>query len=177
MMSDEPSTSCNAEKQQVEDNGSASDDEEKQRRSTDQTPAARREETEPGTPSMSRQSQIYTATRDTLFPKKSTHNKTHALVSTSSPLHKWEYAQVHYNAVNLLCMQSPGRVFGMNPALPVFSLQDHNELVVFYAAAHFGIIYNHTSNSQHILQVRNSAGDYWLWGICHMMRWEPNLQF
>ncbi|KAK5932477.1 hypothetical protein CgunFtcFv8_004179 [Champsocephalus gunnari] len=83
----------------------------------------RREETDA---EIKRQSQVYTATRDTLFPKKITHNGTHALSL------KW--------------------VFGMNPALPAFCLQDHGQLVVFYAGAHVGVLYNHTSNSQHILQ-------------------------
>ncbi|KAM8886447.1 cilia- and flagella-associated protein 251 isoform 2-T4 [Spinachia spinachia] len=72
------------------------------------------------------QSQVYTATRETLLQKKITHTQTHAL--------------------------SPEWLFGMNPALSAFNMQDHDQLVVLYGAAHVGVIYNHTTRSQHILQ-------------------------
>ncbi|KAG8011990.1 hypothetical protein GBF38_004402 [Nibea albiflora] len=84
------------------------------------------EETEPDLFKRNGESQVYTATRDTLFSKKTTPTGTHALSL------EW--------------------VFGMNPALPTLSLQDEGQLVVLYAAAHVGIIYNYTSNSQHILK-------------------------
>ncbi|XP_034546904.1 cilia- and flagella-associated protein 251 isoform X2 [Notolabrus celidotus] len=73
-----------------------------------------------------RQSQVSTATRETLFQKEKPHTRTHALSL------EW--------------------VFGRNPKLPAFCLQDHDQLVVFYAGAHVGVIYNHTSNTQHVLQ-------------------------
>uniref|UniRef100_A0A3B3ZGB4 Cilia- and flagella-associated protein 251 n=1 Tax=Periophthalmus magnuspinnatus TaxID=409849 RepID=A0A3B3ZGB4_9GOBI len=67
---------------------------------------------------MSGQSEVYSATKNTLFSKN------------SDP--KW--------------------VYGRTPSLPVLALQDHDQQVVLYAAANVGVIYNHTSNSQHILQ-------------------------
>ncbi|XP_045891986.1 cilia- and flagella-associated protein 251 isoform X2 [Micropterus dolomieu] len=92
----------------------------------DKRSAGVREETKADILKRTGQSQVYSATRDTLFPKKITHTGTHALSL------EW--------------------VFGMNPTVPAFSMQDHDHLVVLYAGAHVGIIYNHTSNSQHILQ-------------------------
>uniref|UniRef100_A0A3Q2Z6U6 Cilia- and flagella-associated protein 251 n=1 Tax=Hippocampus comes TaxID=109280 RepID=A0A3Q2Z6U6_HIPCM len=74
----------------------------------------------------SRESLVYTATRETLFAQETTHSKTHAL--------------------------SLDWVSGVNSSLPVYILQDHSQLVFLYAGAHVGIIYNHTSNSQHLLQ-------------------------
>ncbi|XP_037536632.1 cilia- and flagella-associated protein 251 [Nematolebias whitei] len=82
-------------------------------------------ETQPNKLKMAVQSQV-SATENNVFSKTTTHPQTQIL--------------------------SPVWVFGMNPAVPVFSLQDHDQLVVLYAAGNTGIIYNHTSNSQHILQ-------------------------
>ncbi|XP_074525629.1 cilia- and flagella-associated protein 251 [Halichoeres trimaculatus] len=73
-----------------------------------------------------KQSQVYSATRETLFQKKTTHAGIHSLSL------EW--------------------VFGRAPTIPAFCLQDHDELVVLYAGANVGLIYNHTSNSQHVLQ-------------------------
>ncbi|KAF7661991.1 hypothetical protein LDENG_00248570 [Lucifuga dentata] len=72
-------------------------------------------------------SQLYTATPETLMKNETmTHTRAHALML------EWS--------------------FGMNPALPVFCLQDRDQLVILYAGGHVGVIYNHTSNSQHLLQ-------------------------
>ncbi|XP_068461278.1 cilia- and flagella-associated protein 251 [Clinocottus analis] len=85
----------------------------------------RREETESNL-EITGQSQVYTATRDTLVRKKVTQSGTHALSL------EW--------------------VFGKNLAQPTFSLQDNDQLVVLYAATNVGVLYNHTTSSQHTLQ-------------------------
>lgn len=46
----------------------------------EETAEVRREETETDKVKMAQKSKVYTATRDTLFPKKITHTRTHALV-------------------------------------------------------------------------------------------------
>ncbi|XP_060763605.1 cilia- and flagella-associated protein 251 [Neoarius graeffei] len=42
--------------------------------------------------------------------------------------------------------------FGINKSLPVFSLSDQDGLAILYACSHVAVIYDHTSNSQHLLQ-------------------------
>ncbi|XP_048833983.1 cilia- and flagella-associated protein 251 isoform X1 [Brienomyrus brachyistius] len=72
--------------------------------------------------------QVYTATPRTLFPLQECRSprKTHPLTL------RW--------------------AFGMNKTLPVFSLQDKERLVTFYACAHVAVMCDHTSASQHLLQ-------------------------
>ena len=82
----EPSTSWKMEKPRVQDDRAVGREEEKQMKSGDEAEksgAARREEKAPDKFKMTPQSQVYTATRDTLFPKNTTHTRTHALVSMS----------------------------------------------------------------------------------------------
>lgn len=45
----------------------------------------------------------------------------------------------------------------MNRALPVFSLQDQDQLVILYGGTNVAVMYDQTSNSQHVLQVRPSS--------------------
>ncbi|XP_062873714.1 cilia- and flagella-associated protein 251 [Trichomycterus rosablanca] len=42
--------------------------------------------------------------------------------------------------------------FGINSSLPVFSLLDQDRLAVLYCCSHVAVIYDHTSNSQQLLQ-------------------------
>ncbi|XP_052413258.1 cilia- and flagella-associated protein 251-like [Carassius gibelio] len=70
-------------------------------------------------------SQVYTATSLSVIPKES-RTKTHPLVLD------WAY--------------------GMNQTLPVLSLQDEDRLVILYICAHVAVMYDHTSNAQHLLQ-------------------------
>ncbi|XP_067264342.1 cilia- and flagella-associated protein 251 [Chanodichthys erythropterus] len=71
------------------------------------------------------ESQVYTATSLTVIPKEP-RTKTHPLVLD------WAY--------------------GINQTLPVFSLQDEDKLVILYICAHVAVMYDHTSNAQHLLQ-------------------------
>ncbi|XP_076127408.1 cilia- and flagella-associated protein 251 [Alosa pseudoharengus] len=42
--------------------------------------------------------------------------------------------------------------FGINSMLPVFCLQDDECLVILYVCAHVAVMYDHTTNTQHLLQ-------------------------
>ncbi|XP_077571216.1 cilia- and flagella-associated protein 251 [Stigmatopora nigra] len=74
----------------------------------------------------SRESRVSSASRETLFTQELPNSTMHAL--------------------------SLDWVSGVNSSLPVYVLQDHSQLVFLYAGANVGILYNHTTNSQHILQ-------------------------
>ncbi len=68
---------------------------------------------------------------------------------------------------NFLSVQSLEWVFGKNANLPAFVLQDHDDqLMVLYAGSHVGIIFNHTTNSQRILQVKTVAT------VSFQLRWK-----
>ncbi|TRZ04184.1 hypothetical protein DNTS_007802 [Danionella cerebrum] len=46
--------------------------------------------------------------------------------------------------------------YGINQLLPVFSLQDEEQLVILYTCAQVAVMYDHTSNSQRLLQGHSS---------------------
>ncbi|KAI4889394.1 hypothetical protein NFI96_034080 [Prochilodus magdalenae] len=71
-------------------------------------------------------SEVYTATSLTLTSQKENSVKSHPLTLD------W--------------------AFGVNPTLPVFNLLDQDQLAILYVCSHVAIIYDHTSNSQHLLQ-------------------------
>jgi len=48
--------------------------------------------------------------------------------------------------------------YGINQTLPVLSLQDEDRLVILYVCAHVAVMYDHTSNAQHLLQVGGLFG-------------------
>ncbi|KAL0979393.1 hypothetical protein UPYG_G00184500 [Umbra pygmaea] len=75
-------------------------------------------------------SQVYTATSMQQLQRQSPRAKTNALAL------EW--------------------AFGMNQALPVFSLQDEDQLVILYGGSHVAVMYDHTSHSQHLLQGHSS---------------------
>ncbi|XP_034026273.1 cilia- and flagella-associated protein 251 [Thalassophryne amazonica] len=124
--------------QKDNERGPSTKPEQMSREAEDCQPAGNDEEERPGkrqagTHNLTRQpaaSQVYTASAATIFETKK--------IATKQAL-------------------SPEWVYGMNGVVPVISLQDHDELVVVYAAAHLGVIYNHTSNSQHLLQGHHSC--------------------
>uniref|UniRef100_A0AAV2MPT8 C2H2-type domain-containing protein n=1 Tax=Knipowitschia caucasica TaxID=637954 RepID=A0AAV2MPT8_KNICA len=82
-------------------------------------------DTDAGEREMAAQSAVFTADKDTLFSQH-TPTQTHALTL------EW--------------------VYGQTPSLPVLMLQDDEQQVLLYAAANVGVIYNHNTNSQHLLQ-------------------------
>uniref|UniRef100_A0A8B9JW48 Cilia- and flagella-associated protein 251 n=1 Tax=Astyanax mexicanus TaxID=7994 RepID=A0A8B9JW48_ASTMX len=91
-------------------------------------------------------SQVYTATQLPFINKKENSDKTHPLVITT--------LLVIYTTIKGFCcfLLTLDWAFGINPALPVFSLLDEDRLAVLYSCSHVAVIYDHTSNSQHLLQ-------------------------
>uniref|UniRef100_A0AAY4CYX1 Cilia- and flagella-associated protein 251 n=1 Tax=Denticeps clupeoides TaxID=299321 RepID=A0AAY4CYX1_9TELE len=93
-----------------------------------------------------RQSQVVTATSLDL-PNKSKSDRTHPLIRVRTLNSRLKMV--------LWCIfrfQTLDWAFGINHSLPVFSLQDHERCVILYACSHVAVIYDHTSNTQHILQ-------------------------
>ncbi|XP_034152211.1 cilia- and flagella-associated protein 251 isoform X2 [Esox lucius] len=70
--------------------------------------------------------------------------------TTSMPPFQKQLPSVKMNALTLEW------AFGMNRALPVFSLQDKDRLIILYGGSHVAVIYDQTSNSQHLLQGHSS---------------------
>ncbi|XP_020561547.1 cilia- and flagella-associated protein 251 [Oryzias latipes] len=111
----------------IQDRGATAEDEdeEEEKAESKDTAGFSKVENKANNLNVNAKSQVYTATKDTLFSKKTSVSETQAL--------------------------SPKWVFGINPDFPVFTLQDKDQLVLLYTSG-FGIIYNHTLNVQHILQ-------------------------
>ncbi|KAK3514459.1 hypothetical protein QTP70_018701 [Hemibagrus guttatus] len=89
-----------------------------------QKSSERKEEAEEEGPGPS--SQVYTATTLSLKPEPEKRLITHPL--------------------------SLNWAFGINKTLPVFSLLDQDRIAILYACSHVAVIYDHTSNSQNLLQ-------------------------
>ncbi|KAJ7994271.1 hypothetical protein DPEC_G00264160 [Dallia pectoralis] len=78
-------------------------------------------------------------------------HQTASLVDTTTSMPPFQkQSSVKMNALTLEW------AFGMNQALPVFSLQDKDRLVILYGGSHVAVIYDKTSNSQHLLQGHSS---------------------
>ncbi|XP_024131482.1 cilia- and flagella-associated protein 251 isoform X1 [Oryzias melastigma] len=129
-MSEKEDDKSKGENQQAadptQDSGATAEDEEEKGKSKDEdTAGCQKVENKADYLHVAGESQVYTATKDTLFSKNTSVAETQAL--------------------------SPKWVFGINSDFPVFTLQDKDQLVLLYTSG-FGIIYNHTLNVQHILQ-------------------------